>query len=274
MLVRLCRTLDRKQYRPVFVEREFSCPILYPDYDKQLLCCCTSCKAQVAKAGGEWPLEVYGLPVTFNCRIDAIFADIEGYWFIVDHKSAAQLYKPDSLIPDLEDQLPSYLWCLRQNGFPVTGFILNQFRKAYPKQPKPLEHPQGGRTYSVNRLQLTDYHTARQTFFHRDNRGYKQGLYNDYLAWLSSSGPVFDRQFIRFKTPDQLDIIGHNVYLQARELINDGPSIYPNGSQMTCQQCSFQAPCLSKQGGHEYHSELQASFVRSEPYYIQRRRHI
>lgn len=276
MLAKLCRSLDREKYRPVFVEREFSCPIL-GELGSQLYCRCLRCQEQMLQSGREAPRSTVqcasGLPVTFNCRIDAVFEDKEGFVYAVDHKSTAVLLKADSVIPELEDQLPSYLWCLQQNDYPVTGLILNQFRKAYPKPPRRLERLTQGRLYSTNRMQLTDHDTARQVFRHYDPRAFQHGLYNDYLRWLQEFGPQFSRQFVHFKTAAQLDIVAKNVRLQTLELIDEGPMIYPNPSQMNCSGCSFQLPCFAEQSGLDYQSELEASFVKSKPYYIQRRAH-
>lgn len=273
MLVKLCRSLDRVQYRPIAVEREFSCPITYDDGD-EILCVCDRCKKTVENAGGNWPLDVYGLPVTFNCRVDALFEDQEGFVFAVDHKSTSQLYKPDSVIPELDDQLPSYLWCLEQNHYLVAGLILNQFRKAYPKPPKRLERMREGRIYSVNKAQLTDLYVARQVFMRHDSVAYKHGLYNEYLEWLETSGPEFSRQFVVFKTPDQIKIIGENIRKQVLETKDYGPSIYPDPFRMNCEQCSFQLPCLAKQAGHDVRGDLEGNFVQTEPYYVVRRRRI
>jgi hypothetical protein len=274
MLVKLCRSLDREKYKPVAVEQEFECSIRGSN-GVQLYCNCLNCKARILPtmrlSDG---VQLAALPVTFNCRIDVVFEDQEGFIFATDHKSTATLLRKDSIIPELEDQLPNYLWCLRENGLPVTGAILNQFRKAYPKPPKRLERPQQGRLYSINRLQLTDYHTARQVFRNHDSRAFKHGLYNEYLDWLKENGPEFDRQFPIFKTPEYLDTIGRNIAIQASELINQGPAIYPNPNKTNCERCSFQQPCLTAQGGGDPTGELEASFVKSEPYYIQRRKQV
>lgn len=282
MLVKLCRSLDREKYKPVFVEQEFSCAIT-DKYGRQLYCSCRDCtrtleandpgvRHEYAKQSQAAGSKAPGLPVVFSCRIDAGFEDREGFIFAVDHKSAAALYKPDSVIPELEDQLPSYLWCLQQNAYPVVGAILNQFRKAYPKPPKRLERMQQGRLYSVNKMQLTDYHTARQVFKNHDSRAFQHGLYNDYLSWLQAFGPEYDRQFTIFKTADHLEQVGRDIALQVQEVINQGPSVYPNPSQMNCQSCSFQLPCLIASGGGDVTDSLQENFIKSEPYYIQRRR--
>jgi hypothetical protein len=275
MLVKLCRSLDREKYKPIAVEQEYEYPIRDSN-GWQLKCHCQSCFDKLTSYSEEhsetYPDWINGLPVTFNCRIDAVFEDQEGFVFAVDHKSTAALLKKDSIIPELEDQLPQYLWCLRENGFPVAGSILNQFRKAFPKPPKRLERPQQGRLYSVNKLQLTDYHTARQIFRNHDSRAFKHGLYNEYLDWLKENGPEFDRQFPIFKTPEYLDTIGRNISIQASELINQGPAIYPNPSKTNCERCPFQQPCLTAQGGGDPTDELEASFIKTEPYYIQRRK--
>jgi len=275
MLVKLCRSLDREKFKPLAIEQEFSCPIR-DERELQLHCTCQACFGRVEKyteAHGETPPDwIAGLPVIFSCRIDALLEDREGFIWATDHKSASQLYKADSVVPELEDQLPSYLWCLKQNGYPATGILLNQFRKAYPKPPKRLERMQGGRLYSVNKTQLTDYHVARQVFARHDARAYKQGLYNEYLAYLKDYGPQFSRQFQLTKTPEQLAIVERNIRLQAFELIDKGPSIYPDPNRMNCDNCAFQSPCLAKQADHDFRGELEAGFVKSEPYYIRRRK--
>lgn len=275
MLVRLCRTLDREKYRPVAVEQEFSCPIL-DENGYQLRCSCQACFDRVAKYAEAYsetpPNWVAGLPVTFNCRIDAALEDKEGYVYAVDHKSTAQLLREDSVVPELEDQLPLYLWCLRENNYLVTGMILNQFRKKAPHPPKLLERMQQGRMFSVNRMQLTDLYTARATFRQEDPRAYKSGLYESYLQWLEECGPQYDRQFLVIKTDSQLDIVGENLRKQVREIIDAGPAIYPNSNRMNCDNCSFQLPCFAKQSGADYRSELESSFIQSEPYYVTRRR--
>lgn len=277
MLTRLCRNLDREKYRPVSVEQEFSCPILYPD-GSQITCLCHDCRLKLAASHdlnysqGETVIFRERVPVVFSCRIDTVFEDREGFVYAVDHKSTASLFKEDSAIPELEDQLPLYLWCLKQNGFPVTGMILNQFRKSAPKPPKRLEHMQQGRSFSINRMQLTDVYTARITFQRQDPQAYRLGLYTDYLNWLEEFGPQYTRQFLIIKTAEQLDVIGDNLQLQVQELIDSGPSVYPNPSRINCSQCSFQLPCFSRQSGQDYRSELETSFVQSEPYYVIRRR--
>jgi CRISPR/Cas system-associated exonuclease Cas4 (RecB family) len=126
----------------------------------------------------------------------------------------------------------------------------------------------------VNRLQLTDYETARQVFQRYDDRAYKHGLYNAYLLWLKDNGPEYARQFVFFKTPEQLRIVGENILAQTKELINEGPHVYPNPNQMNCSSCSFQLPCFARQSGNDYTAELVESFVQTEPYYIQRRKQV
>lgn len=284
MLVKLCRSLNREKYRPIAVEQEFSCPIL-DENGRQLVCSCNQCLLSLAAATTDEKVAANytasegltfrgGLPVTFNCRVDALFEDREGLVYVVDHKSTSMLYRSDSIIPELEDQLPLYLWCLKQNSYPVHGVILNQFRKAYPKPPQRLERMYQGRLYSVSKMQMTDYDTAVQVFRKHDARAYQHGLYNDYLRWLTDNGPEFSRQFVIFKTPEQLEVIGRNLTRQTLEIIDKGPAVYPNPSQMNCTSCSYQLPCFAVQSDRDPQDELEASFVKVEPYYIQRRRTI
>jgi hypothetical protein len=280
MLGKLCSSLDRQAYRVLAVEQEFQCPIL-DEEGIQLTCRCYRCWNQFQATGDDipgWgrvstiPYAMWmGTPVVFSCRIDALFEDHEEYVYAVDHKSTSVLYKPDSVIPELDEQLPSYAWCLRQNNYPVTGLILNQFRKAYPRPPKRLDRLQLGRAHSVNKTQLTDYDTAWQTFRQYDPDAFQKGLYNDYLAWLRECGPVYSRQFMYFKTSEQLDIVGRHILDQAYEVINQEKRIYPNPSQTTCERCAFQLPCFAVQSGRNPQEELEAGFVQTEPYYITRR---
>jgi PD-(D/E)XK nuclease superfamily protein len=270
MLENLVRSLDVDKYKPIAVEQEYFVPL------RGLYCNCRRClqkwnEANVAFAHnsglnpGAW---TSGLPVVFGCRIDAIFEDKHNSLWVVDHKSAAQLLsevEADYLQIDL--QLALYLWAISQQlDVAACGAIYNQFRKAYPKPPKLLQHSPEGRLYSVNRMQLTDHHTALRTF-KQDKWAYTRGLYDEYLEWLKLEGKDYFKQFKIFKTAEQLEVAKDNLYLVVAEMLANNLEILPNPSKMVCNRCDFFGPCLSNQSGHNYMEELTVSYTQTEPWY-------
>jgi PD-(D/E)XK nuclease superfamily len=263
MLRNLVRTL-KDDFIPVEVEREYW-------VDLGMRCTCDRCAQKFRSVYGDRPWED-GLPVIFVCRIDAVFRDRESRFWIVDHKTAAQLYKPeDQDILDLDPQMGNYVWIIVILGYPATGAIYNQFRKEYPRPPKELVNSADGRRYSINHMQLTDYHTALRTF-RKDMWAYRRGLYDDYLEWLKAEGKDFFRQFTIVKTPAQLASIERNLKLTVREMLPQTFDVtYNTPGRMTCRMCSFREPCLSLQGGHDFMAELEASYTQNPPYYEVRR---
>jgi hypothetical protein len=79
-----------------------------------------------------WPDCPDGLDL-YRCRLDVMYHDEWGLW-IGDHKT-------NKIIPNFHARLldaasPLYIWCARENGYPVDGFVWNYIRAKVPSKPE------------------------------------------------------------------------------------------------------------------------------------------
>lgn len=79
-----------------------------------------------------WPDSTDSLDV-YRCRVDILFEDDYGLW-IGDHKTNKQL--PNTTMRILDAASPLYIWCARENGLNVRGFLWNYIRAKAPSKPK------------------------------------------------------------------------------------------------------------------------------------------
>lgn len=79
-----------------------------------------------------WPDSEDGLDI-YRCRVDILYEDEWGLW-IGDHKSNKKL--PDTTFRILDAASPLYVWCARENGLNVRGFVWNYIRAKAPTYPK------------------------------------------------------------------------------------------------------------------------------------------
>ena len=271
MLKKVARTMDRKNFTPVLVEKEAFVPIYFPGTEIQLQCKCDDCWHKYLESGlsvQEKDFDFWdGLPVFYGFRVDAVLVDSQGRYWLVDWKSAAQLLK-DQTILELDNQVGSYLWALRyMTKLDLQGFQYVQILKDYPKPPKRLVRSRLGRSFSVTKNARTDAVTFKSTVEKRDPSAYQQGLYNEHIAWLKKFGPQFIKWHTIHKTDEQLAVIGEDLTYAIIDLLND-PRIYPTGGRITCAQCRFQEPCLERQSGGDYVEILNTQYEKMEPYYV------
>jgi hypothetical protein len=191
----------------------------------------------------------------------------DGYW-VVDWKTTMRMMGEESFFGlELDDQVASYCWALRVGlGLNIRGFQYVELRKAAPEPPVENKTIRLGRKYSVSKNQPTDFQTYKQTVMVGDPNAYKAGLYNEFLEWLERDGTKFIATHKIYKRPDALHNIGHNIYLQAREMISD-PAIYPSPGRFTCSWCAFQGPCIDRQTGNDYQYAIDTMYEIKPRYY-------
>lgn len=288
-------------FRPVKVEIPFEVPIMHPDTGQPLMCKCDKCwdmfnlqqkkdaPVPVTVGGGfnnpteDWvenisdesadPRESWpGLPVTYAGRIDCIGIDENGDYWIIDWKTAAQISKDEEFLY-LDDQIGSYVWALRMIlNLPVRGFIYHEQKKGYPKPPEQNKQRRLGRLYSVNKQADTDYETYLATVKEHDADAWKEGLYDDHLAFLRNEGTVFYKRFVIFKTDEELEEIGINIGHEAIEMTDPNIRVYPNAGRFACKFCAFRQPCLGKNRRDDYTYTLQTLFRKEPPYWYRQAR--
>jgi hypothetical protein len=99
-----------------------------------------------------------------------------------------------------------------------------------------------------------------------DAQAYKDGLYDDHLAWLKAEGPKYIQTHKISKPPQTLDNTGHDIYLQAKEMIS-GPAIYRNPGRRSCEWCKFQGPCIDRTAGRDFQYALDTMYEIKPRYY-------
>lgn len=101
-----------------------------------------------------WPDSPSGLDV-YRCRVDIMFHDEFGLW-VGDHKTNKTL--PDTTFRLLDAASPLYIWCARENGHPVDGFVWNYIKAKVPSKPA-LAYEGTPRERLSDKAMDTDYPT-------------------------------------------------------------------------------------------------------------------
>jgi hypothetical protein len=245
-------------FRPVMVEVPFKVPIELPGHPGLNLLCFKP-GTQPGRCGQN---HAVGAQVTFDGRVDMIIEDIyNGGYFIWDHKTAAQIQQTEDYL-HLDDQVGGYSWALRTVlGIDIRGFVYAEYRKDYPKPPALLKRQVKGRSFSTNKQQPTDLAIFRETVERYDSAAYQAGEYAEYIEWLSSKeAPVFHKRFTILKTPYELDQIGYNLSLQAREMLSTDLAIYPSPGKFTCSGCAYYSPCRGMNAGEDIEYTLDSMY--------------
>lgn len=262
-------------WTPVRVEVGFEVPINDSDTQKQLWCKCDRCWSKYKKykdideATDLWKsLEWKGLPVTYGGRLDALFQDKHGRYWIADWKTTSRLLDEDaeSSFLQLDDQVASYLWALSQYGINCAGFVYVEIKKAFPKPPERLARVTKGRSFSTNKQNLTTYAIFLKTIQKEDNAAWQMGLYDEYLAWLRNEGAKFTQRHQIHKNVAEINNAGAVIALEAMDMIND-PRIYPQPGRFSCNWCLFKQPCLGVNMNEDYQYTLDTMFTKKTKLY-------
>jgi hypothetical protein len=213
-----------------------------------------------------------GLPVTYGGRIDCLMEDEYGRWWLVDWKTAARLSgqeegdSPDEFIL-LDDQITSYCWALWRLGIPIAGFIHHEMKKAFPIEPEPNKQARKGCWYSVNKQQNTSYELYLETIMEGDPAGYSSGAYQDFLDWLRAEGPRFHSRKQVARSEAELRNAGHNIYLEATEMIRPDLPLYPSPGRFGCTFCAYRQPCIGVNRDEDVSYTFQSTFIKRSPRY-------
>lgn len=220
-----------------YVEVDFEVPILTPE-GTEMTCSCH-----------DWP-------VVYQGRLDGIVQDASGWYWILEHKTAAQLGPTDHLA--LDEQTGSYCWAVQHMlGIRVAGVIYNEAVKKVPHTPQELMRPQDGRRFSVNKMQDTTYEIASKFLV---EQGEDLRHYEIFLDFLRIQGNKFFRRTQVHRNTYELSDQGRRIYYEAKEMLNPETVPYPNPSRFNCQMCAFRTPCLAMNDGSDYEYILNEDF--------------
>lgn len=111
----------------------------------------------------------------YRCRIDMLIRDEFGDYWIVDHKTHKTL--PNATFRILDAASPLYIWCVRENGYDVTGFIWNYIKVKAPTIPKLAYEGTTRERLSLQKIE-TDYPTFKRALkaYEMDETPYRDQL--------------------------------------------------------------------------------------------------
>jgi hypothetical protein len=228
-----------KGLTPIYTEIEFEVPIMLP--------------TDAITLPEHFGFSVaYGLPtltyrdreVVYQGRIDLIVQDSDGYYWLVDHKTAGR-FEDNTEFLVRDEQCKSYAWALGwQLGINVRGVIYNELYKGIPEAPARLNTIRKGLSFSTNKTQDTTFELALETFKAEDRAAFRAGLYDPYLTFLRTEGREFCRRNRITYTPEMLEILGNQICLEAIDMLSD-PYVYPSPDRWKCRWCDFRTPCES-----------------------------
>lgn len=269
---------------PVKVEIEFMVPIPNPETGEECIYCkCDECYdkwlAHFFPVGqSEWPQWYInnkwafskGIPVVYGGRLDALFIDKYGNYWVVDWKTAAQM-REDKEFLLLDDQIGSYVWALRKLGLNVAGFIYHEMFKGFPNLPKQNKTRREGRIFSVDKTQATTYKIYLQTVSREDTEAWSDGKYDDMLNYLQAEGRKFyDRRQIP-KTEAEVNSIEYNIGLEALDMLDKQIRLYPSANRFGCGFCAYREPCIAKNNKDDFEYTLDTVYTRKEHYFKEMR---
>lgn len=208
-----------------------------------------------------------GLPVTYGGRIDCVMEGTDGRIWIFDWKTAAQLAEDRQEFLELDDQIDSYVWALRQLGVDVAGFVYFEQRKASNEEPEPMKVRRLGRAFSVSKNIACDAATYERVVSDNDPEAYAAGLYDEFIEWLKEHGEHWHASYTIYRNETQTDQTGLKIAMEASEIINPDLLIYPNAGRFNCVTCAFKQPCLSVNDGGDYMYALRTQFERRKYHY-------
>ena len=226
------------EFTPTHIEVDFEVPIIVPYTDVEMLC------------------ECHGWPVVYQGRLDGIVQDNFGWYWILEHKTTAQM--ADTFHLQLDEQTGSYAWALMQMlGIRVQGVIYNEAVKKVAHPPLELKNTREGRNFSVNKSQDTTYEMA---LAYLGTAGEDLELYDDFLTYLKLQGNKFYRRTQVHRNTRELEDQGIRIYHEVKEMINPETVPYPNPSRFNCMMCSFRLPCIAMNDGSDYEFLLKEDF--------------
>jgi len=272
---------DGVRIRPVKVEIKFEVPI-----PGDLWCKCDHCwrmymkwcngnpDAEFAKQNFDFDAWK-GLPVTLGGRLDILWEDERGFYWIGDWKTAARLSGIDvnDEYLEMDDQITGYVAALRSLGINVVGFIYMELKKAVPDEPEPNKVIRLGRRFSVSKSLDTTADLYEATVMENDPGAYSNGLYDEFIEYLKTDGPVFHYRHQVERSDTECEVFWHTIEMEARDMTNPTLPIYPNAGRFHCKGfstfsgCAFFEVCLGTNRGEDVAYGLATMFDRRDRHY-------
>jgi hypothetical protein len=234
------------QFIPVAVELDFEVPLCYPSGPQIYI-----------RKNGEW------LGVVYRGRIDVLVRDLDGGFWIMDHKTNARWDDRFGFL-ELDEQCGSYCWALQvMLGIKIEGVIYSELYKGAPEPPERLTRPYKGRNFSTNKQQNTTYDLFIQTL---KDANEPFGPYADYINFLKAEGKTYFRREQIHRSQIELKNLGLQIAEEAQDML-DKPRIYPNPGKYTCDWCAYRQPCIATNDGSDVQFILNTNYIKVKGHY-------
>lgn len=199
----------------------------------------------------------------YEGTLDRVVEDIYGNLWIVEYKSAAQIFQMHYLT---DPQVTSYCWAAQMlYGRPIAGCIYMQWRKDVPNEPRIL---QSGHISVADNQKTThrQYRAALMNLYGEVLKAPKQNV--DYLNRLAAEETPDADDFIRrdylHRNQQSIQSEGVKILLETEEMLNPDLPLYPNPDRM-CHFCDTRQACINLDDGSDWESELQDNFEPADP---------
>lgn len=208
-------------------------------------------------------------PIWAKGRIDLLIKDIEGLYWLIDHKTTSNI--PDqNAFHAMDPQLMLYPWAIKRfMGINVAGIIYNYIKSRPPSVPKMTP-----KTGQVSRRKiLTDYPTLYR-FLVQNNIDPKRSAFTADLKKLQRESPFLKRYRLpreKFVTKEILSDFYTSAYRlwERRAAIEDGANLstrFVRNITKDCQtMCSYHDLCRQELNGFD------SNFIRKQRYDIRQK---
>ena len=180
----------------------------------------------------------------------------DGMWAL-DHKTTSSLMT-DNFLFDVDEQITSYVWALRELGYPIKGLIYQELLKAGPDLIKPMKSRRKGRILSVakaNNVNYKDFMAAIENF------GEDVEDYTDYLEWLKLNPSPFFKRTDVYRGDKSIAYFREQLFYETVAMLDpfaDHTVPSPGGA---CKYCPYKDPCSSMSEGGDWSFLLEELFI-------------
>jgi hypothetical protein len=207
----------------------------------------------------------------YRCRLDILFEDEFGWW-IGDHKTHKTLPSMSFRLRDHASAL--YIWCARQNGLDVRGFLWNYIKTKPPTVPHQVyvgTKREGLSTAAID----TDYPTTHRAI---TSYGYNHADYRERLLTLKRDrwqpGVPQTSPFFRWYTLEKDDAMIERVVrssMRTRDRLHtpgyyDDPDEVERSTDRSCDwMCDYKELCEVELFGGNATQIRRQQFIAGDP---------
>jgi hypothetical protein len=203
------------------------------------------------------PMTDLGEGVRYVGTADGLIRDVHGKYWLLEHKTAANLPSLDALRND--EQSLAYTWAARNDPslkeYNVQGTLFNILRKKVPTEPQELKRGGLSQSLSID----TTYETYLAALV---RKGLPPTLYGRVLRTLQERGNTFFLRSYVKHSEGNLAVFDRYVRVIAREMLNPEVPLWPHRTWWCENSCPYREPCEAVLAGLDPGPLLESGFRR------------